>query len=102
MGWSGDARIDLFGVRKSGDEDNFAVRAGGENVDVSLSSVLQWDLFADDRPKSFIFEACVDAGEHFLEFDFGGGPQSETANGCATGHEVARIDGEFAAIADDD
>jgi len=74
---------------------------GGHDVDVSLGGVFEWKFFADDGPERAVFETRVKAGENVGCFRVGDDPKSEGANGAALAHDVARVDGDFAAIADD-
>src|SRR2546430_1190448 len=88
-------------VSGSNNERDFAVGAGGHDVDMSLGGVFEWKFFADDGAERAVFEAGIEAGENVGGFRVGDDPKSEGANGAALAHDVTRVDGDFAAIADD-
>ena len=63
--------------------------------------VFQREFLGNDRTQRPIFEARSDRGVNFGALGFGGGPESKSANGGTPSHELAWINGDFTAIADD-
>ncbi len=76
--------------------------AGGHDVDMSLGGVFERKLFADDGAERAVLETGIEAGENVGGFRVGDNPESEGANGSALTHDVTRIDGDFATVANDD
>src|SRR5262249_54057946 len=84
------------------DEDDFAGGTWRHDFFVRAGCLGQRDFFADDGPQSAIFEACTNAGVNFGALSIRDRPESKSSNGSATEHQVPRVDGHFAAAADDD
>ena len=82
-------------------EGDFAGGAGGHDVDMSLGGIFEWKFFADDGTERAVFQAGVEARENVGGFRVSDNPKSEGTNGAALSHDVTRVDGDFAAIADD-
>jgi hypothetical protein len=89
-------------VLSSADEGDFAVGAAFENFLVRTSGFSERQLFPHNRTKSAVLEPSDETGVDFPVFFRCDAPQREGTHGGAAGHELARIDGDLAAIADDD
>jgi hypothetical protein len=85
-----------------GDEYDFSCCAALENFLVSARSFGQRQLFRNDRAQRSTFQACDEPRVDIRLFGRRDGPKSEAADRTAATHEVARIDRNLPAIADDD
>src|ERR1051325_11066789 len=88
--------------RRSGNQNDFAVGAGGEDGLVGFDGFGEGKFFADDRTQAAVFQASVDGGVDGAEFGGRGVEKHEAVDGGFAGHGVARGDFDFAAAADDD
>src|ERR1700741_4343088 len=85
----------------SGNQDNFAVRAGLHDDFVRALRFGQRNLMANEGTKRFVFEAsdkgCVDADEILLRYV----PERHANDRSIAAHGVARIDFDRASVSDD-
>src|SRR5712691_12207116 len=83
-------------------KNHFSGGAGFEYFFVGAHGFGERQLLTDDRAERPVGEAGGDPGVNFVFFRGSNTPQRESADGSAASHEFSRIDGDLAAVADDD
>jgi hypothetical protein len=84
------------------DKNDLAGGAGFEDLFVGAGGFGERQLFADDWAQGAVFEASDEASMDLRFFRWCNCPKREASGRSATRHQVARVDGGLAAIANDD
>ena len=85
-----------------GNENDFSRSARLENLFVRARSLGKWHFLADDGTQRAILQAGDEPRVDLVFFRRRNAPQREAPGGRAAQHEVPRIDGDLASIANDD